>query len=537
MGLHNTMIMKPVKTIRRLVFGTSCVIALHVGSVLSHEDAEQAGKVDFQISCGEESQSAMNRGMAQLHNMMYVEAEEIFKTAAGKDPGCAMLYWGIAMTRFHPLWPGRPSEEDMAVGTNAIQKAQAIGGGSERENDFIAAASKIYLLGESANWDERITIWSKAQREVHHRYPDDVDAAALFALSHLAVADKSDKTLRNQREAGKLLEELHAKNPEHPAGFHYLLHAYDNPTLANKAVDVARAYDKLAPSVPHALHMPTHIFTRMGMWDQSISWNVRSAEAALVESPENVTLSHYAHAVDYLVYAYLQKGDVTAASQALAEMNNIENHQNSFGTAYALAAASARVRLEQEDWKGAIRIPVNGSKGISWEKYPAMSAITQFARGLGAARSGDVTIAKEAISSLGDIHDKLEKSGQTYWATLVASQQKSVEAWLEFADGDREMALRLMLQAADIEDSVSKHPVTPGAVLPARELLGDMLSLMGRENEALSAYESALKISPNRARSLRGAQQAAAKIGQAERSKAYQDQLESQLKTAYTMEG
>ena len=330
---------------------------------------------------------------------------------------------------------------------------------------------------------------------------------------------------------------LHANNPEHPAGFHYLLHAYDNPALANKAIDIAQAYDKLAPSVPHALHMPSHIFTRMGMWNQPISWNVRSADAALVESPENVTLSHYAHAIDYLVYAYLQKGNVAAASKAIAEMNGIDNHQDSFGTAYALAAAPARVPLEQEDWKSAISTPVNGNKGINWEKYPAMSAITQFARGLGAARSGDSTIANEAINSLGQIRHKLVKSNQPYWATLVGSQQKSVEAWLAFAKGDRKRALQLMLQAADIEDSVDKHPVTPGAVLPARELLGDMLSLMDRDNEALAAYESVLKISPNRARSLRGAQQAAAKIGQTERSKEYQVQLESQLKTAYSTDG
>ena len=330
---------------------------------------------------------------------------------------------------------------------------------------------------------------------------------------------------------------LHANNPEHPAGFHYLLHAYDNPALANKAIDIAQAYDKLAPSVPHALHMPSHIFTRMGMWNQPISWNVRSADAALVESPENVTLSHYAHAIDYLVYAYLQKGNVAAASKAIAETNGIDNHQDSFGTAYALAAAPARVPLEQEDWKSAISIPVNGNKGINWEKYPAMSAITQFARGLGAARSGDSTIANEDINSLGEIRHKLVKSNQPYWATLVGSQQKSVEAWLAFAKGDRKRALQLMLQAADIEDSVDKHPVTPGAVLPARELLGDMLSLMDRDNEALAAYESVLKISPNRARSLRGAQQAAAKIGQTERSKEYQVQLESQLKTAYSTDG
>ncbi len=395
-----------------------------------------------------------------------------------------------------------------------------------REQAYIAAVSAFYAGKDSVKFNERLKAWASAQNAVYESNPDDIDAVALFALSRLSVADKSDKSLKSQREAGALIEKLHTENPEHPAGFHYFIHAYDSPELASKAVFAAENYDKLAPSVPHALHMPSHIFTRMGMWNQSISWNENSAKSAIAHSPPDVTLSHYSHAVDYLVYAYLQKDDMTNARKWLNEMNAINNHQDGFGSAYALAASRARISLEQEDWTEAMQTPVDEHGEITWDKYPAISAMSHSAKGMGGARGGNADVANAAINALGNIHQQLVSADQSYWATLVSSQQKSVEAWLAFGEGDRDKGLTIAMQAADLEDSVDKSPVTPGAVLPARELLGDMLSLMDRHELALAAYESALYISPNRARSLRGAQQAATRIGQTERAKEFQDQLE-----------
>lgn len=439
-----------------------------------------------------------------------------------------MLHWGVAMTRFHPLWPGRPSADDYAVGSGAVARAQEIGGQTEREKAYINAASAFYE-GEDTPWNERISKWSSAQLAVYEQNPDDVDGTALFALSHLATADKTDQTFKNQREAGAMLEVLHADNPDHPAGFHYLIHAYDNPALAMEAAEVSQAYDKLAPDVPHALHMPTHIFTRMGMWPQSIDWNHRSADAALAQPAASVTTAHYAHAVDYLVYAYLQLGKTEEAQQMADEMEAITDHQDSFAAAYALAASGARIPMELDDWENAANTPVNENPSITWTKFPAMTAITEFARGLGAARSGDAEAAMKSIDALGTLRERLIEQDQTYWATLVSAQQKSVDAWRLQALNMQEEALDMMMAAADIEDSVDKHPVTPGAVLPARELLGDMLTMNGDHAAALEAYRATLSISPNRARSLKSAIANAKELGKEELIESYEDQLENML--------
>ena len=516
--------------VNRLAVAAVSVIVANAAPVSAHEKNADKGIVEFTVSCDESSQQAMNIGIAQLHNMMYLEAEEIFKTAAEKSDDCALLHWGISMTRFHPLWPGRPSADDMAVGTEAIQRALALGGKTAREDAYIKAAAAFYG-GVDTPWKERIASWSAQQELIMNEFPNDVDAQALYALSHLATADKADTTLNHQLTAGKILETLHAENPKHPAGFHYLIHAYDNPKLAARAAEASQAYDKLAPEVPHALHMPTHIFTRMGMWNQSIDWNRRSADAALAQATSDVTSSHYSHAMDYLVYAHLQTGQSDVAADVLSELLDVPNHQNVFASAYALAAAPARMRLELDDWQSAAETPVNEHPAISWEKYPAMTAITEFARGIGASRSGNAEKSTASIAALGDLRKQLEAAGEAYWATLVHAQQKSVEAWRLYAEDAQTEAIGLMTEAADLEDSLDKHPVTPGAVLPARELLGDMLVMTGDHNSAIEAYDRALMISPNRARSLKGAIVAANALGNDGLSQSYQDQLDSLMDT------
>jgi len=500
---------------------------------IAHEDTAKLsyGDVEFPISCKEDTQAHFNQGVAQLHNMMYIQAEGIFNKAAEADPQCAMLYWGVAMSNFHPLWPGIQNEAEYERGSAAVEKALAVPSPSEKETQFINAAASFYSTQLDTKRSDRVSPWAAAQQQLFDTYPDDVEATALFALSHLATAPKSDKTLAHQKRAGKLIEDLLAKVPTHPAAFHYLIHAYDNPAFAAKAEEVSRAYDSIAPEVPHALHMPSHIFVRMGLWNETIFWNQRSAAAAVEQSGKDMTTMHYAHAMDYLVYAQLQQGEVEAANKSLQELFAIENHQDGFAAAYALTASPARVPLEQGDWSGAATLPVKAAVNISWDKFTFAEPITHFARGVGAARSNNLVLAKESIAELERLHQKLMDEEQGYWATLAQSKVHAVKAWLAYAEKDFTTAIEQMAIAADIEDSVDKSPVTPGAVLPARELYAEMLQLLDKPADALVAYETTLSVSPGRARSLRGAAQSAEAIGDLDKANEYKAFLLSMAAT------
>lgn len=472
---------------------------------------ESVGKVEFNVSCDSGVQSKFNQAVAMLHHMMYVQSRGIFKEMASQYPDCAMLQWGISMTHLHPLW-APPGKDDLQQGLEAAEYAEKLGAPTQRERDYISAIKTFYTDWENLSHGERIARWEQSQKKLYQAYPDDIDAAAFYSLSHLATAPKSDKTFTHQKAAGKILEDLYEKVPQHPAAYHYLIHAYDNPMLASKAVAVSRGYSTIAPMVPHALHMPTHIFVRLGLWDDVIQWNQRSAAAALSQPVHGKTSLHYAHAIDYLVYGYMQKGEEDMAREALNKLNQINNYQDSFASAYAIVAAQARYPLERSDWKMAAMLPVRTHQSFPWDKYQWFESITYFAKGLGAARSGDTASAKEAIQVLDTAYDKAKEAGQDYWAVLVDSQRKSVDAWVTFAEGNHAEALTMMNEAADIEDSVDKHPVTPGAVLPARELLADMLYEIGRYEESRLAYEATLKISANRLRSISGAKKAAERV-------------------------
>lgn len=445
---------------------------------------DAVGKVDFPISCSSEAQSRFERGLALLHHMMYGQAEEEFVAVAEMDSDCAMAHWGIAMTLFHPLW-----------------------------------------APPSVDHPTRLTAWEAAQEKVHKANPDDIDAAAFYALAHISTAPKADKTFTHQKEAGALLEALRTKAPEHPGLFHYIIHAYDNPMLASRALEVARGYDKIAPEVPHALHMPTHIFVRLGLWPEAIDWNVRSAAAAKRQSVGGVVSLHYIHALDYLMYAYLQQCQNKMAQDVLHKINAVENYPASFASAYAIAAAQARYPLERAQWANAAALKVRTHSSFPWDKYPWFESITYFARGLGAARSGDIAAGRKAIETLDAFYERSVNAEQGYWAVHVDAQRKTVAAWIAFSEGKKDQALRMMREAADLEDSVDKHPVTPGAVLPARELFGDMLVMLEGSAEAIEAYEASLQISPNRFNSLYGAGRAAELAGNSEKAKSYYSKL------------
>ena len=347
--------------------------------------------------------------------------------------------------------------------------------------------------------------WANAQIETGAHHPDSVDAAAFAALARIAVAPRGPGRIQVLSDVGDTLDALHAKAPDHPGVIHYAIHAYDNPSLKMRGKTYAEIYDDTAPNAPHALHMPAHIFTRTGDWQESIDLNRRSAEAAMEQSGD-VLQTHYVHAVDYMVYGHLQLGEYDDATRLVEEMMAMKNHQVSFGGAYALAASPVRLLLEQEKWSEAAALSPDMHQTIPWEKFPQTVAMNRFAKGIGAARSNDLAAAKEAAAELGALRETMLERDQGYWARLTEGQILSIEAWIELAQGNEDLALLHQTSAADLEDEIGKSPVTPGHVLPARELLGDMLTQLNRADEAQAAYEATLSLSPNRARSLNALQ-------------------------------
>ena len=503
-----------------------CISASYAQTDKSVEETvPPIGQVNFPISCSSEVQRRFERAVAMLHHMMYAQAERGFRSLVVSEPDCAMAHWGVAMTLFHPLWPGEPTETELQQGSEAIEKARALKPSTEREQAYITATRAYYNNWQKTSHKERIATWETAQRSVYPDNREDIDAAAFYALALLAAAPKADKSYAHQKEAGALLEDLYAREPEHPGVIHYLIHAYDNPALAGRAVEAARAYGKIAPDVPHALHMPTHIFTRLGIWSDSIDWNVRSARAALKYPVNGFVSHHYLHALDYLIYAYLQGAEDAKAEEVLNQMHERDNYQQTFVTGYALAALPARYTLERRQWSDAAQLEIPARDTFPWEDYPEVEAIIHYARGLGAARSGNITAAREALSALDAIHERLLKAGQQYWEVLVDAQRKTVAAWIDYSGGKKDSALIRMREAAALEDSVDKNPVTPGSVLPAWELLGEMLLLSGNPEEALEAYETSLAISPYRFNGLYGAGRAAERMRNTEMARSYYESL------------
>ena len=516
------------------------LVALALVSVsqyaLAQHDHAQHGKVDFELSCNEGAQAHFNLGLGLLHHMMYDQAAAHFAEAAEADAECAMAHWGTAMTQMHPLW-APPTKAELEKGREAVERARTLSAKDEREAAYIAAVGAFFDGDDSRPFPERLAAWRDGQKSVREMAPDDLEAGAWYALSLIATAPKDDKTFAQNAKAGKILEALLEQAPEHPGLFHYTIHTYDNPVLAENALDVARAYDQLAPEVPHALHMPSHIFVRRGMWADVISWNRRSADAALAQPVGDVVSMHFPHAMDYLVYAHLQQGEDSAAQDALDEMLSVGAVQPNLAAAYGMAAARARYALERRAWQDAAALEVRVPEHFAWEDFPAAEAIIHFARGIGAARSDNLDVAKEAKQSLKTLHGRLVEAGDAYWATLVDAQVKSVAAWLALANGDTDGALALMREAAGVEDSVDKHPVTPSAVRPARELLGDMLLATGHHDEAIEAYEGSLATSPGRLNSLYGAGVAAEALGDDDRATVYFSQIEEKLANAEATRG
>jgi len=505
-----------------LVAVICCYLSFFPQKLTAQED--HYGNVDFETSCNKNAQGFFEDGLALLHHMMYEQSRKLFTNAVEVDSDCAIAYWGISMTQLRPLW-APPTEKEFETGLDAIKKAVSVGTPDSREMRYIESLHTYYKTASEMTFQKGVRAWEKELKALHEAYPDDIDAGAFYALAHIATAPRDDKTLSHQKKAGALLESLLGKAPQHPGLFHYTIHAYDNPALAEQAIKVANRYDKLAPNVPHALHMPSHIFVRMGMWPEVIDWNRRSADAALEQSDANYTSLHHVHALDYLVYAYLQRGEYDKAKKTVDEILKVKNYQPHPASAYGISAAMARNPLEGKKWETAKDLPVRVHNEYPWNDYPEHEAITYWAKGLGAARSGDLQFARKSVNKLDELHQRTVDKGENYWALLVEVKKKTIEAWIDFEEGNKEKALALMKEAAELEDSVDKHPITPSEVLPARELYGDMLVLEERYKNAIEAYETALEISPNRYNSLYGAGKAAEKQGDLKKAKQFYKKL------------
>ncbi len=470
----------------------------------------QLGRVSFPSSCNAAAAAQVERGVALLHSFWYEEAGAAFRAAAAADSGCALAYWGQATSLLHPLW-APSSAQDLRDGAALSARARLVGAPTPRERGYVDAIAAFYAGEASTRFVDRVRAWSDGLKRLHEAEPADTEATIFYGLSLIAVAQNSppDPTLALQRQAGDLLEPLFQVRPEHPGLAHYLIHAYDSPALASRAVRAADRYSRIAPSVPHALHMPSHIYTRLGMWDASIAINARSAAAARryeVEQHLDAVWDQRLHAMDYMTYAYLQEGRDAAARRLADEAAAMQRFSPPHSTAaeYAIAAIPARYALERGRWREAAGLSLRNDLA-----EPGAIAVTHFARALGAARAGDTAQARAALADLAAVDSDLAVRRVPIWAGAVHAQRLAASAWLALAAGDTASALTLAGDAADLEETTPKHPVTPGAILPARELQGDMLLALGRAADALKAYEASLAAAPRRARGLAGAIRAA----------------------------
>jgi tetratricopeptide (TPR) repeat protein len=512
---------------RRLILVTA-PLALVVSHGLAEAPSHRAGQVHFPISCTSDAQRQFDRALAVLHSFWYEEAVKEFTAIGETDPGCAMAEWGVAMSLWYPLWYP-PGEKALKAGADAVAKARALGAKTERERDYIEAIAVFYTDADTRDHRARSLAYEKAMEQLHLRYPEDSEAAVFYALALDATAPPNDKSLANQRKAAAILEKVHAEQPGHPGVAHYLIHSYDSPALAAQGLPAARSYAEIAPDVPHALHMPSHIFTRVGSWQESIASNERSAAVGQAYAREtfgrDVLWDQSLHAMDYLEYAYLQTAQDVAAKRVvddIAASSKVE--PMSRAAAYAVAAVPARFALERRDWAQAASLSLPAA-GIPWERFPWAAAMISYTRALGAARTGDEAQARQEIAKLDAMHTKLIEAQDGYWADQVDVQRRAATgmlAHLRHADDEAVASLR---SAAELEASTEKSPVTPGAVVPARELLADLLLETGQPAEALRQYEATLASDPNRFRSVFGAAQAAERSGDLAKARGYYESV------------
>jgi hypothetical protein len=491
-----------------------------------HGDGERLGEVHFATSCNELAQSDFNRAVALLHSFQFSLAIDGFDAVLRADPTCAIAYWGIALSDWsNPFASGQKDKGQLQLGRQSAERGQELGAKTERERAYLAAVGKLYSDFENTPQQMRLLAYRDAMGDVAAKYPEDSEALIFFALALAFTEDPGDKTYADRLKAGAILEKLFAEEPTHPGLAHYIIHTYDVPALAGRALVAATRYAQIAPDAPHALHMPSHTFTRLGYWQDSIDSNVAAAAAARRQGQTAEEL----HASDYETYAYLQTGQDEAAAGIVAALPEMAPRFDPTALLigagsppagyFALAAIPARYALERRDWQQAERL------ALSETPFPYADAMTWFGRGMGAARLGHTAAANEAAAALRQIQERLAKANERYWAQQVEIQATAVSAWSALAAGKNEEALRQMKLAANMEDGTEKSAVTPGPLSPARELLGEMLLEMKEPAKALVQFETTLANEPRRFRSLYGAARAAQLSGSSDLSKKYFGEL------------
>lgn len=495
------------------------------GEIISCGPADkQFGDVQFETSCKEKE--LFNLAVKLLHSFEYDEAEKVFAEIIDKEPGAAMAYWGIAMCSFHPLWTP-PTEPELRKGAKASELAQSINSKTKREGLYIDAIASFYKDWDKIDHRSRCLEFEKGMEKIYREYPDDMEAAVFYALSLDASADPADKTFAKQKKAGAILNGLYSGHPNHPGIVHYIIHTYDYPELAQMALPAAKRYAAVAPSSAHALHMPSHIFTRLGLWDECIQSNNASVSSAQCYAGLAGIKGHWdeeLHGLDYLVYAHLQKGENDSAQKLLQYVNDIhEVEPVNFKVAYAFASIPSRFVIENKLWKEASMLALRAN--FPWKKFPWQEGIVHFAKGLGFAHTNKIKDAHNELKELNMLYDTLVTQKDSYKANQLQIQMNALAAWIKLKEGNKEDALRLMNEAAGMEDKTEKHPVTPCEVIPARELLADMLMELQQWNKALVAYEQDLVKHPNRLNGIRGAALAAEKSGQHQKADTYRKQL------------
>lgn len=497
---------------------------LKKGNVISCGDpGKEFGAVNFDMSCDASVKEEFNLAMEMLHSFEYDESEKMFAKVIEKAPDCAMAFWGVAMSNFHPLW-NPPTEAELIKGSKAIVIAKSISGKSEKETAYIDAIAAFYNDWQHNDHSKRCLNFEKAMEDLHARFPGDKEASIFYALALDAAADPTDKSYARQKKAGDILNALYPGQPDHPGIIHYIIHTYDYPGLASQALSAARKYAQVAASSAHALHMPSHIFTRLGLWDESIKSNLVSVSAAKCYAESAGIKGHWdeeLHGLDYLVYAYLQRGENSRANEQLRYLQTINNVEpQNLKVAYAFAAIPSRITLENKDWNAAAVLTVLPAN-FPWEKYPWQEAIIHFTRMIGSAKLKKADDLNVELGKLKQLHAILEQQKDVYKTRQVAIQVKTGEALLEYVNGNTSAAITGLHHVAAMEDSTAKHPVTPGEVYPVRELLASLYLELGQNSKALAEFETVLRKSPNRFNAVYGAAMSAEKSGSNETARAY----------------
>lgn len=521
--LTGTPKLKPLKSsLIRTAWLLALPAALATLAFAQHRHGENLGVVNFPVSCAPAAQPQFNRAVALLHHMTYPQAREAFQGVAKTDPQCAMAYWGEAMTLFQPLWPTRPNPAALQRGWELVEKARLARPPTQREQMFIAAIAAFYLDPASTDYWLRIRRWEAAMEKIYSAFPDDAEVGAFYALAHLATTPADRVTRANADRAAEILLRIYQRNPNHPGAMHYLVHANDVPGRERELMEITRKYDSVAPNNPHALHMPTHIYTRVGDWNGVIRGNLRAANAALqypAGDQGQYVWDEFCHAIEYLVYAYLQKGDNRAAAAQLKRLRSTPHLEPSFKTAFHLMSAQARFALERRAWKEAAALVPRQPATLAWDRFTWPEAIARFARGLGAAHLGQIDQAKAERERLSQLEETTIQMHEDLFVRNIRMLRLELEAWIAHLEGKEEASLTLMRQAAELEATTPKHAVTPAPTLPAEELLGDLLLEQKQPQQALAAYRRSLHLYPNRRNSLLGAARAASLVRASRRTR------------------